>query len=144
MPLLHALLHNKQLATYVRLFTVIRDQLALIGQQLHMHHMILDFEFVAHEAAQEVFQLSPTGCLFHFGQSLIQWLNNHGLKMAYQNDDLQLRPWICCVKAMSLLPPDLVIFYWDNSLRNALPQLPNPLQQQSLLQFVTYFEVCMF
>lgn len=142
-PLLHALLRNKQRATYVRLFTVIRDQLALIAnQQINMHHIILDFEFAAHEAARDVFQIQATGCLFHFGQSLIRWLQNHGLKPVYQNEELPLRPWINRVKAMSLVPPDLVLFYWNNSLRNAMPQLPNPIHQQLLLQFVTYFEVC--
>lgn len=140
-PLCHALLANKQRATYIRLFTIIRDNVhRLLNHFPSMHHVLLDFEMAAHDAVQDVFGIRATGCTFHLGQCFLRWIETHGLKLPYQDENSGIRLWTRQIRALCLLPPDLVLFTWDQWLR-----FPPPVQsvrhRQLLNEFVQYVEV---
>lgn len=142
LPLCHALLKNKQRESYVQLFTVIQNKIAELLQDDERieQRFIFDFEMATHQAAEQVFGIVPIGCLFHFGQSIIRWIQTHGLKPTYDDENTGLKRWIQLVKALSLLPLDLVNISW-NQLQERRPQPADRFLQQRLDEFAQYFQV---
>uniref|UniRef100_A0A915JF38 MULE transposase domain-containing protein n=1 Tax=Romanomermis culicivorax TaxID=13658 RepID=A0A915JF38_ROMCU len=107
-PVCHALLTNKRPETYERLFVQIRNKLIHInGNVGPLHTVLMDFELGGQEAARNIFRVRVKGCIFHFSQSLIRWLNTNGLKMAYENNN-KVKRWISSVRCLALLPSDLI------------------------------------
>jgi len=140
-PVCFALLANKQQATYERLFGhILAKVMEIYGNQGQVHTIITDFEFAAQEAFRNVFHVTVKGCTFHFGQSLIRWLQANGLKRAYEDQNLPVKSWIKKICALSLLPLDLVQISWVQWLRQP-PVVVIPHIANLLLTFVPYFEV---
>lgn len=143
LPVCHALLRNKQRATYNRLFMVIRDAVInAFGNMGQLHTILMDYEVAAHDAARAAFLVQTLGCTFHFGQCIQRWLRNRGLKACYENNTGGLREWIGLLRSLALLPQDLVSLSWQRWL-STLPQLGDQSDQRKLSDFPEYFEVCL-
>lgn len=135
------MLSNRRRDTYEILFTEIRNNIIARYQNLGaVHTMILDFEPAVHDAARAVLQVETRGCFYHFSQSLIRFYNRNGLMAAYEAEGSLLRQWTGVIKALVLLPIELVLPSWQNWLQNA-PDLNDPILQHQLQRFVQYFQV---
>lgn len=103
-PLIYALLPNKQEQTYDRLFQLISTELANRGLGLFPAHILLDFELAAFNVVRQRFPNAlKTGCLFHFDQCIHRKVQEIGLQMEYQNNDIT-RKWIRRILALPLAP----------------------------------------
>lgn len=142
-PCCHALMTNRTRASYEMLWTSLRDAIVQRHQNLGLlHTIVFDFEGAAHDAARNILQVQTRGCLFHFGQCLIRRIKQEGAMLAYEDPQLPVREWISLIKAMALLPIDLVQLVWVNWLQHP-PPVNDPHLHQQLLRFVVYFEVRM-
>ena len=87
-PQLWCLLSDKQGVTYVRLFqqAAVNANLQLLPATVHV-----DFEMGVIQAVRSEFLIEPTGCMFHYSQSILQC----GLQVSYNtNVPPETRTWI--------------------------------------------------
>ena len=61
-------------------------------------------------------------CLFHVGQAFFKNLTKHGLKVAYETDEV-LRKWFRQVFILSLIPLENVDSYWIDVIMPIMSQL---------------------
>lgn len=84
----------------------------------------IDFEQAVVQAIRAVFGIEPSGCLFHFSQSILRHLQQCGLQDSYNNNQPPaVREWIRRLIALPLLPPIRI----DQAFRavvNASPNVP--------------------
>jgi len=120
MALLWAILPNKTQATYVELFTAVRQALIeSFGDIGEKRTFLTDFELAAINAVREVFPEPATvvkGCSFHFRQAILRRVGTEGLKTAYNTGDGSnqlLRRWIRQIMGMTLLPAFTVPLAWE-------------------------------
>jgi len=79
-PLLYAFLPDKTHATYLILFSQIRNLFTQNGFSNRWETIIMDFEAAAHRAISEEFSnILRKGCNFHFGQCLWRKIQELGL-----------------------------------------------------------------
>ena len=79
-PLLYAFLPDKTHATYLIIFSQIRNLFTQNGFSNRWETIIMDFEAAAHRAISEEFSnILRKGCNFHFGQCLWRKIQELGL-----------------------------------------------------------------
>lgn len=108
-PVVYALLPNKNEATYERFFRAIK-QLAPAAQPISV---LIDFEKGAANAIITVFQtpnndLSVDGCFFHLNQNVCKRMQMEGLKARYEND-AAFALLVRQIPALAFVPPAQVI-----------------------------------
>lgn len=93
-PVIYALLPNKQRATYTKLFALLKE----IDPQLAPAAINCDFEQAAIAAMEENFPRTQIyGCFFHLSQNLQKHLAEIGLMQMYRNDpDFELQAKMVC------------------------------------------------
>ena len=80
-PIIYALLPNKQRATYLKLSEMLKECVPTINPK----SIICDFEVAAFSALQEIFpQVEIKGCFFHLSQNMQKKLASSGATQGYQ------------------------------------------------------------
>ena len=115
MALAWALLPNKTKASYVELFTAIRDAFATeFGVVGCDRTYLTDFEKAAIQAISLAFPNSGVkGCSFHFRQAVYRRVQQEGLTGQYENEASPIRQWIREMLSMTALPAFAVPLAWD-------------------------------
>ena len=115
--LVWALLPNKSKATYVELFTAIRQAFADRYQQLDTpprRVFLTDFELATIYAIQEVFPNDTIkGCTFHFRQALMRRIGEIGLRTEYSTGQHSVKDWIRQIMGLTLLPVVFIPTAWN-------------------------------
>jgi len=84
LPLVYALLPNKNQATYQTLFAEIKN---LTRQNARPERVITDFELAAMNGfSQEYPNVQQRGCFFHFSQNVYRRIQRAGLQAEYVDD----------------------------------------------------------
>lgn len=79
-PVVYALLPNKQRATYVKFLQELKN----LQPGLNPQHLMTDFEMAAIQAFELEFPLiQTTGCFFHLSQNVWRKVQNEGLAVIY-------------------------------------------------------------
>ena len=140
MPLVWALLPNKTTATYVEMFTAVRDALvASFGDTGCSRTSLTDFETAAIKAVTIVFT-EPVikGCTFHFRQAVFRKVQSLGLKANYEDkDNPVVRDWLRQLMSMSMLPVFAIPLLW-NKLQYP-PATGDPITNHRLCELASYF-----
>ena len=98
----YCLLTNKTAETYARFL----HQLSLLIPTADPKNILVDFEKASMNAFQEAYPNSHvTGCYFHLCQSVLRKVNEIGLKIAYEADDI-VRGYVRCIPALAFVPPE--------------------------------------
>lgn len=114
-PVLYALLPNKQCGTYDRLFTAINAM-----RQFDPTTVMSDFEMASINAVQANYpRASITGCFFHFSQCIYRKVQEFGLQTDYRDPDFRL--FIRMLAALAFVPTDRVIESFDTLLESHSP-----------------------
>lgn len=116
-PVLYALLQNKQYATYVRLFEMVKE----MSTNTRPDIINCDFERAAFTAMKDSFpSVEVRGCLFHLSQNLLKQLSGFGLMNLYNtNPDFALHAKM--ITALCFVPVDDLDTHVD-SLAGNLPE----------------------
>ena len=141
MPLVWALLLNKSSATYVEMFTAVRDALVnTFGDTGCPRTFLVDFEAAAIKAIQVVFTDSVVkGCCFHYRQAIYRKVQTVGLKGDYENtDNSTVREWVQQLMCLSVLPAWAIPIVW--SRLQSPPRTGNAATDAKLLELAGYFE----
>jgi hypothetical protein len=105
-PQLWCWLPDKQAATYTRLFQLMAQKATAAHLQLHPTVIHIDFEMAVVQAVRAVFGIEPSGCLFHFGQSILRHVQQCGLQTSYNDSNPPaVREWIRRLIALPLVAP---------------------------------------
>jgi len=104
-PQLWCLLPDKQGATYLRLFQLLKQAAVIRNLQLVPAKIHNDFEMSVMQAVRAEFDIQPTGCLFHYAQSILRHVQQTGLQVAYNNVPPEVRTMIRRLIALPLVPP---------------------------------------
>ena len=109
-PCVYALLPNKEMATYSRLFQALKTSTA----NLNPTTCIIDFERASKQAIEAEFPGTAVhGCYFHLTQSIYRNLQSRGLQRAYMgNSDVRLAAKSLC--ALAFLPENQVLEAFQN------------------------------
>jgi len=137
------LLPNKRRQTYEKLFSEIRNAIILFsGSSIGaVHTVMMDFETAAHEAVRNSIPgVRTRGCTFHFGQCLLRWIHQNGLKAAYEEEATGLKRYVGFLKSLVFLPQDLVLFAWNHWL-SIPPTSSDPVVNENMTRFTSYFFV---
>lgn len=123
-PQLWCLLPDKQGATYQRLFQLLKQEAVNRNLQLLPATIHIDFEMAVIQAVRAEFRIEPSGCLFHFSQSILRHLQQTGLQVAYNtNIPPDVRTWIRRMIALPLVPPLRIDQAFQATTANA-PNIP--------------------
>lgn len=105
-PVLLALLPDKQEVTYRRMIQLIVAKAAALGRVFQPQIIHCDFEMAVINATAGELGIQPTGCLFHFTQSIYRHVQSIGLQVAYNTDNpAGVRRWVRRIMALPLVPP---------------------------------------
>ncbi|XP_068250151.1 uncharacterized protein [Palaemon carinicauda] len=84
MPLVFVLMSGKRRKDYKKVFSRIKE---ILGEQLKVQEVILDFEASVWRAIPDVFpDVVMRGCAFHWGQAVWRKAQEFGLQSAYTSD----------------------------------------------------------
>lgn len=127
LPILYALLPNKQEATYKRMFELIKE----LWPDFSPTSISTDFEQAVLNAMRTNFpEAELFGCLFHLVKNMRKKLASEGLMQAYNtNPDFALAARM--IVALAFCPPD--------SLEYALEELTNEIPEM-LMPILNWFE----
>lgn len=105
MALVYALCTNKKATAY----STILNQVKAKSPALNPPQINIDFELATLKAIKEVFPNTKVqGCIFHFFQSLVRNLAQHGLKSRYETD-VRFAFEIRQIMALAFLPVEEVV-----------------------------------
>ena len=105
-PQLWCLLPDKQALTYERLFRLLKQRAVLRNSNLQPATIHVDFEQAVMNSIRMEFRTEPSGCLFHYSQSILRHVQQTGLQVAYNtNIPPDVRQWIRRLIALPLVPP---------------------------------------
>ena len=108
-PVLYALLPNKQRVTYSRLFTMIKECEPTVNPK----SIICDFEIAAFLAIKENFpHVEVKGCFFHLSQNMQKHIASLGLSSRYNNDS-QFSLKVNMILALAFVPVEHIDSYID-------------------------------
>ena len=95
-PLVIALLPDKQELTYRRLLIQLQLEAVNRGHAFAPQRVHCDFEMAVMQAVRAELGVEPTGCLFHFDQSVYRHVQTLGMQVAYNTDTPQryIRRWV--------------------------------------------------
>lgn len=106
MPHVWCLLPNKQMNTYIRLFQMMKAEAFRIHCNMNPTTIHIDFEMAVIGAVRAEFGIEPTGCLFHFNQSILRHMSSNGLQASYNNNNPpEVRKTVRRLMALPLVPP---------------------------------------
>ena len=125
-PVLYALLPNKQQATYERLFTALNSM-----RQFNPTSILADFEMSSINAVGSVYpNATVSGCFFHFTQCIYRKVQDSGLQNEYRNTDFNL--FVRMLAALAFVPVNGVVDTFDTLLEGHAPATAQPI--------IDYFE----
>lgn len=125
-PVVYALLPNKQRTTYVKLFSAINGL-----RRFAPTTIMTDFEMATINVVKATYPtVRVTGCFFHFGQCLFRKVQELGLWSDYQTADFNI--FVRMLAALAFVPADKVIDSFDTLLEGHSPSAAQPL--------IDYFE----
>ncbi len=132
-PVAVAFLPDKQEITYRRLLVSLQVEAAnrnLAFAPLFVH---CDFEAAAMSAIRSELGVEPTGCLFHYTQSIYRHIQSTGLQVPYNTDTpVGTRRWLRRLMALPLVPPIRV----QGVFNSIMAQAPNLAQAAAMHQYV--------
>lgn len=132
---LWCLLPNKSGTTHVRLFRLLHDQAAQRNLQLQPTAIHVDFEQAAMQAIRSEFNIDPSGCLFHFSQSVLRHLQQTGLQVAYNtNVPPHVLTWIRRLIALPVVPPLQI----DQAFQAAVTNAPNVVGRDAMNDYISH------
>jgi hypothetical protein len=130
---LWCLLPDKTGATYVRLFQLLQQKATQANLQLRPAVIHVDFEQAVMAAIRSEFHIEPSGCLFHFCQSVLRHLQQTGLQVAYNtNAPPEVRTWIRRLIALALVPPLRIHQAFQATVANA----PNVIGRDAMHDYM--------
>ncbi|KAI6648122.1 hypothetical protein LOD99_11931 [Oopsacas minuta] len=104
LPCVYALLPNKSIATYTKMWKVIRDACP----NCQPHYFFVDFEQSAINSFNSIWTLTQVkACFFHLSQSVYRKLQSLGLQSEYHNDP-EFALTMRMLPALAFVPPELV------------------------------------
>lgn len=122
MPHLWCLLPDKSLNTYTRLFQLLKAEALRINSVLHPRTVHIDFEMAVITAVRQEFRIEPSGCLFHFNQSILRHMAANGLQTLYNNNNPpDVRKTVRRLMALPLVPPVRIDQAFQDIVINAPP-----------------------
>jgi hypothetical protein len=139
MPHMWCLLPNKQMNTYIRLFQMLKAEAFRINCILNPAIIHIDFELAVVGAVRAEFGIEPTGCLFHFNQSIIRHMASNGLQASYNNNNPpEVRKTVRRLMALPLVPPVRL----DQAFQAVAGNAPNIQGLHNLINYVrdTYMD----
>jgi MULE transposase domain len=139
-PQLWCLLPDKQGVTYVRLFQLLKQAAVNANMQLVPAIVHVDFEMAVIQAIRAEFLIEPTGCMFHYSQSILRHVQQCGLQASYNtNIPPETRTWIRRLIALPLLPPLRI----DQAFQAVVANAPNVAGRDTMNDYVrdTYVDV---
>lgn len=93
-----------------------------LNLQLQPAVIHVDFEQAVMQVIRAEFHVEPSGCLFHFSQSVLRHLQQSGLQVAYNtNAPPEVRTWVRRLVALALVPPIRI----DQGFQAAIANAPN-------------------
>jgi len=120
-PHMWCLLPDKQAATYVRLLRLLKQEAAARNLHLQPNAIHIDFEQAVVQSVTTELGIHPTGCLFHYCQSILRHVQHLGLQVAYNtNNPPEVRTWIRRLISLPLVPPIRL----DQAYRTTVAQSP--------------------
>jgi hypothetical protein len=132
---LWCLLPDKSGATYDRLFRLLQQTAAQLNLQLQPTAVHVDFEQAVMQAIRTHSGNEPSGCLFHFSQSVLRHLQQSGLQVAYNtNAPPEVRKWVRRLIALALVPPVRI----DQVFQALTTNAPNILGCYAMIQYVNH------
>lgn len=126
-PLLVALLPDKQEVTYRRLLVSIYVEATIRNLIFNPAIIHCDFEISVMNAIRTEIGIDPTGCLFHFTQSIYRHVQTSGLQVAYNTDTPPgTKRWLRRLMGLPLIPAIRVTGVYNAIVAQAsnLPQAP--------------------
>ena len=108
-PLVYALLPNKPLEFYAKVFRAIKEKATQLRVPNVTPNTIMgDFKLAVSNAAEEIFPTTNVRyCFFYMGQSLYRQVQSEGLQAQYSNpDDRSLREATHMTLALAFVPTD--------------------------------------
>lgn len=113
-PVIYALLPDKQRATYVRLFELIKE----CHPYVNPGSIICDYELAAFSAMKEIFpDVEIKGCFFHLSQNMQKHIGTLGLTNLYNNNiDFCLNAKM--ILALAFVPIERIDDYLDSLSEN--------------------------
>jgi len=138
-PQLWCLLPDKQAATYIRLFYLLKQEATARNLLMQPTTIHIDFEQAVIQAVRTEFGIEPTGCLFHFTQNILRHMQQTGLQVAYNtNNPPAVRVWIRRLISLPLVPPIRI----DQAYQAAVANAPNIPERDALHTYMenTYID----
>lgn len=133
MPQLWCLLPDKQMNTYIRLFHLLKAEAFRRNCNLNPRIIHIDFEMAVVGAIRAEFAIEPSGCLFHFNQSILRHLVSNGLQAAYNNNQPpEVRQTVRRLMALPLVPPIRL----DQAFQAVTANAPNVQGIANLIDYV--------
>ena len=118
-PVCISLLPYKNIATYTRLFTLIKAACLRYGLQFEPANFFIDFEMAVITTITQVFPNSRIrGCLFHFAQALWRQVQENGFVVSYR-DNQAFNRLVRRAMALPLIPPEEAEDVWMSALEEA-------------------------
>ena len=107
-PCFYILMAKKTKQEYTRVFTAIQSLVTL-----NVENVMLDLEMGAIGSVAETFNATISLCYYHFQESIYSWVNEHGMKMKYLEDD-SFRKLVHMHGALAFVPVNDVIQAWND------------------------------
>lgn len=125
----YCLLNNKTQESYTAILQALKSLIPTANPK----KILVDFEKSAMAAFQSAYPIAEvTGCYFHLTQSVIRKVQEIGMKVAYEHDDV-LRISVRCLPALAFVPvPDVPEAF--NLLVESMPS------HDHMDELVSYFE----
>lgn len=135
MPHMWCLLPNKQMQTYLRLFQLLKREAARVQHLLNPAIIHIDFEMAVIGAVRAEFGIEPSGCLFHFCQSILRNMAANGLLASYNtNNPREVRTTVRRLMSLPLVPP----LRLDQAFQAIVTGAPNAVGLDILINYVRH------
>ncbi|KAG0439129.1 hypothetical protein DMUE_2646, partial [Dictyocoela muelleri] len=104
LPLLYCFMKRKNIHSYNKLFTFLKEGKKLTG----LEHIIFDFEYDSQASFKKVFpNAQQHGCNFHLGQIVWRYVQKSGLSKLYLSN-MSFKTNIKMILALSFVPEEKV------------------------------------
>ena len=140
-PCVYALLPNKEMATYLKMFSIIKEHL---GDCSKLSTIISDFERAVFQAVYRVFPgIEQRGCRFHFNSAVWKNIGEKGLQsLFYQNPSFQEVFYMLC--GLAYVPVDKVQTFYKDYIEKQIEQTLEKDEEwadfeEEIQAFVVYF-----
>ena len=132
-PLVISLLPDKQEATYKRMILQFQNEARNRNKAFNPQIVHCDFEIATMNAVRSELAVEPTGCLFHFTQSIYRYAQSLGLQVGYNTDTPPgTRRWIRRLMGLPLVPP----LRLQGAYRAVVDDAPNIAEAADMHQYI--------